>query len=51
LSVIPRMESPFLEHTALFELKHFDFHLEPIIVKLKDQRISKAASQFWELVD
>ncbi|WP_427107793.1 LysR family transcriptional regulator [Lysinibacillus xylanilyticus] len=53
LSVIPRMEytSQFLEHTTLFELKQFDFHLEPVIVKLKDQRISKAASQFWETVD
>ena len=53
LSVIPRMDytSPFLEHTTLFELKQFDFHLEPVIVKLKDQRISKAASQFWEIVD
>ncbi|MBS4193166.1 LysR family transcriptional regulator [Bacillus sp. FJAT-49705] len=53
LSVIPRMDytSPFLEHTTLFELKQFDFHLEPIIVKLKDQLISKVASQFWEMVD
>lgn len=53
LSVIPRMDytSSFLEHTTLFELKQFDFHLEPVIVKLKDQRISKAASQFWEIVD
>ncbi|OJE45650.1 LysR family transcriptional regulator [Bacillus proteolyticus] len=53
LSVIPSMDytSPFLEHTTLFELKQFDFHLEPVIVKLKDQRISKVASQFWEMVD
>lgn len=53
LSVIPRMDytSPFLEHTTLFELKQFDFHLEPVIVKLKDKRISKVASQFWEMVD
>lgn len=53
LSVIPRMDytSSFLEHTTLFELKQFDFHLEPVIVKLKDQRISKVASQFWEMVD
>ncbi|WIY58875.1 LysR family transcriptional regulator [Bacillus arachidis] len=53
LSVIPRMDytSPFLEHTTLFELKQFDFHLEPVIVKLKDQRISKVGSQFWEMVD
>ncbi|WP_283747284.1 LysR family transcriptional regulator [Bacillus cereus] len=53
LSVIPRMDytSSFLEHTTLFELKQFDCHLEPVIVKLKDQRISKVASQFWEMVD
>ncbi|MDF9451404.1 LysR family transcriptional regulator [Bacillus toyonensis] len=53
LSVIPRMDytSSFLEHTTLFELKQFDFHLEPVIVKLKNQRISKVASQFWEMVD
>ncbi|KMN45215.1 LysR family transcriptional regulator [Bacillus sp. LK2] len=53
LSVIPSMDytSPFLEHTTLFELKQFDFHLEPVIVKLKDQRIPKVASQFWEMVD
>lgn len=53
LSVIPRMDytSSFLEHTTLYELKQFDFHLEPVIVKLKDQRISKVASQFWEMVD
>ncbi|MES5947526.1 LysR family transcriptional regulator [Bacillus toyonensis] len=53
LSVIPRMDytSSFLEHTTLFELKQFDFHLEPVIVKIKDQRISKVASQFWEMVD
>lgn len=46
LSVIPRMDytSPLLEHTTLFELKQFDFYLEPVIVKLKDQRISKVAS-------
>ncbi|EJQ62841.1 LysR family transcriptional regulator [Bacillus mycoides] len=52
-SVIPRMDytSSFLEHTTLFELKQFDFQLEPVIVKLKDQRISKVASQFWEMVD
>ncbi|MFJ7661115.1 LysR family transcriptional regulator substrate-binding protein [Lysinibacillus sp. NPDC097162] len=53
LSVIPRMDytSPFLEHTTLFELKQFDFHLEPVLVKLKGQQVSKSASQFWEMVD
>ncbi|MFJ7406996.1 MULTISPECIES: LysR family transcriptional regulator [unclassified Lysinibacillus] len=53
LSVIPRIDytSPFLEHTTLFELKQFDFHLEPVLVKLKGQQVSKAAFQFWEMVD
>ncbi len=53
LSIIPVMDdtSPFLEHTALFKLKQFDFQLEPVIVKLKDQRISKASDQFWEMVN
>ena len=53
LSVIPRMDyaSPFLEHTTHLELKHFDFWVEPVIVKLKDGRIPKAASQFWEIVE
>ncbi|MBE7103413.1 LysR family transcriptional regulator [Bacillus cereus] len=53
LSVIPKMDytSPFLEHITLLELEQFDFQLEPVIVKLKDQRISKAAAQFWEMVD
>ncbi|EJS77209.1 LysR family transcriptional regulator [Bacillus cereus] len=53
LSVIPKMDytSPFLEHITLLELEQFNFQLEPVIVKLKDQRISKAASQFWEIVD
>ncbi|MGH0427813.1 LysR family transcriptional regulator [Bacillus hominis] len=52
LSVIPKMDytSPFLEHITLLELEQFDFQLEPVIVKLKDQRISKAAAQFWEMV-
>jgi DNA-binding transcriptional LysR family regulator len=53
LSVIPRMDysSPFLEHTTYLELKHFDVCVEPVIVKLKDGRIPKAASQFWETVE
>jgi DNA-binding transcriptional LysR family regulator len=53
LSVIPRMDyaSPVLEHTTHLELKHFDFWVEPVIVKLKDGRIPKAASQFWEIVE
>lgn len=53
LSIIPKMDytSPFLAHTTLLELEQFDFHLEPVIVKLKNQRISTAATLFWEIVD
>jgi LysR family transcriptional regulator, salicylic acid-responsive activator of bsdBCD len=53
LSVIPRMDyaSPLLEHITHLELKHFDFSVEPVIIKLKDERIPKAASQFWEMVE
>ena len=53
LSIIPRMDytSPFLEHITLIELKQFDFSVEPVIVKLKDEPISKAATQFWEIVN
>ncbi|PFN21846.1 LysR family transcriptional regulator [Bacillus cereus] len=53
LSVIPKMDytSPFSEHITLLELEQFNFQLEPVIVKLNDQRISKAAAQFWEIVD
>ncbi|MCM3651791.1 LysR family transcriptional regulator [Metabacillus litoralis] len=53
LSVIPRMDyaSPLLEHITHLELKHFDFSVEPVIIKLKDERIPKAASQFWEIVE
>lgn len=53
LSVIPRMDyaSPLLEHIKHLELKQFDYSVEPVIVKLKDERIPKAASQFWEMVE
>ena len=53
LSIIPRMNyaSPFLEHITLFELKQFNFSTEPVFLRLKDEPISKAATQFWESVD
>ena len=53
LSVIPRMDytSSFLEHTTLFELKQFNVYTEPVFLRLKDPRISKVATQFWEIVD
>ncbi|MBA9026641.1 MULTISPECIES: LysR family transcriptional regulator [Bacillaceae] len=53
LSIIPKMDydSPFLEHTTLFELKQFDFSMEPVFLRLRDEPNSKAATQFWEIVD
>ena len=42
---------PLLEHITLLELKQFDVSVEPVIVKLKDEQISKATSQFWEMVN
>ena len=53
LSIIPRMDyaSFFVEHIMLFELKEFDFSMEPVFLRLKDEPISKAATQFWESVD
>lgn len=52
ISVIPRMDytPPFLGNTMLLELKQFDVSVEPVMVKLKDERISKAVSQFWEMI-
>ena len=53
LSVIPKMNytPQLLEQTTFLELEQFDFSVEPVIVKLRDQRISKAANQFWEIVN
>ena len=45
------MTSPFLEHITLVELKQFDFCMEPVFLRLKDEPISKAATQFWEILD
>lgn len=52
ISVIPRMDytPPFLGNTMLLELEQFDVSVEPVMVKLKDERISKAVSQFWEMI-
>ncbi|MFC5588107.1 LysR family transcriptional regulator [Sporosarcina soli] len=52
ISVIPRMDytPPFLGNTMLLELKQFDVSVEPVMVKLKDERISKAVSQFWVMI-
>lgn len=51
-SIIPRMNyaSLFFENTTLYELKQFEYNVEPVFLRLKDERISKAATQFWEIV-
>ncbi|MBU8906151.1 LysR family transcriptional regulator [Desertibacillus haloalkaliphilus] len=53
LSIIPKMNytSHFLGQTTLYELKQFDFSVEPVFLKLKDTPTSKAATQFWECVE
>jgi len=52
ISIIPRMhyKSLFFEHLRIYELKQFDFSVEPVMMTLKDAPISKAAGQFWEMV-
>lgn len=52
ISIIPRMDykSLFFEHFKIYELQQFNFSVEPVIVKLKDEPISKAVAQFWEIV-
>ncbi|WP_391121575.1 LysR family transcriptional regulator [Psychrobacillus sp. L3] len=53
ITIIPRMhyKSLFLEHLKIYELQQFDFSVEPVMMKLKDEPISKAAAQFWEMVN
>ncbi|MCM3671339.1 LysR family transcriptional regulator [Mesobacillus maritimus] len=53
LSIIPRMDyaSPYSEHTTLLDLEGFEFSMEPVFLRLKDEPIPKAASQFWEMIE
>ncbi|WP_432352501.1 LysR family transcriptional regulator [Sporosarcina sp. A2] len=52
LSIIPRVAYAVpMEQLLVHELKKFDFYVEPVMIKTKDERVSKAASQFWELVE
>lgn len=52
LSIIPRVAYAVpMEQLMIHELKNFDYHVEPVMIKTKDERVSKAAAQFWELVD
>lgn len=51
LSIIPRVAYAVpMEQLRIYELEAFDFHVEPVLIKTKDERISKVATQFWELV-
>ncbi|ULT59538.1 LysR family transcriptional regulator [Neobacillus drentensis] len=52
ISIIPNMhhKSLFVEHLKIYEFRQFDSSVEPVMMKLKDVSISKAATQFWEMV-
>ncbi|GAB3056531.1 LysR family transcriptional regulator [Virgibacillus ainsalahensis] len=52
ISIIPRMnyKSLFFEHLKIYEFRQFDFSVEPVMMKLKDVPVSKAAAQFWQMV-
>jgi LysR family transcriptional regulator, salicylic acid-responsive activator of bsdBCD len=52
ISIIPRMnyKSLFYEHLKIYEFMQFDSSVEPVMMKLKDVPISKAATQFWQMV-
>ena len=53
VSIIPSMDyaATFFEDLTLFELKQFNYSVEPVILKLKDAPTSKVATQFWDGVD
>ncbi|REB06481.1 LysR family transcriptional regulator [Sporosarcina sp. BI001-red] len=52
LSIIPRVAYAVpMDQLMIHELKNFDFRVEPVMIKTKNERVSKAATQFWELVD
>ncbi|PID20483.1 LysR family transcriptional regulator [Sporosarcina sp. P3] len=51
-SIIPRVAYAVpMDQLKIHELQQFDFRVEPVMIKIKDERISKATSQFWGLVD
>lgn len=53
LSIIPRMNysSHLADQSFLYELKEFNFSVEPVFLKLKNEPISKVVTQFWEIVE
>ncbi|MFJ8235859.1 LysR family transcriptional regulator [Ureibacillus sp. NPDC094379] len=52
ISIIPKMDytTPTTENVTLIEMEYFDFAVEPVMVKLKDEPIPKAAVQFLEMI-
>ncbi|PID24746.1 LysR family transcriptional regulator [Sporosarcina sp. P7] len=51
-SIIPRVAYAVpMDQLKIYELKQFDFRVEPVMIKTKNEQVSKATSQFWELVD
>lgn len=53
LSIVPRMDysSPFLENITFLELEEIKIDVKPAFLRLKDEPISKAAIQFWGIME
>ncbi|MGE7667853.1 LysR family transcriptional regulator [Ureibacillus composti] len=52
ISIIPKMDyaTPSIENVTLIEMDDFDFAVEPVMVKLRGEPITKAAVQFLEMI-
>lgn len=52
ISIIPRMnyKSLFGEHLRIYEFTQFEASVEPVVMKLRDVPVSKAAEKFWNIV-
>lgn len=52
ISIIPRMnyKSLFVEHLRIYEFTQFEASVEPVVMKLRDVPVSKAAEKFWNIV-
>ena len=52
VSIIPRMSHAMpAEQLIIHEIEAFDARVEPVMITTQNDPISKAASQFWELVE
>lgn len=52
LSIIPRMAYAVpMEEVMIHELKQFDFQVEPVLIRAKDDRVSNATLKFWDLIE